>query len=121
MARKKGAGLAGWFPFIIGILLTPVALRAASVMALSGADALTALFPWAQAINAPVLHLPADVAMSTSQLLMYVQFPVYGLIMVKLRDKGFFVGLGVAALLHVAGAIMAIILSHMSNPTLRFY
>jgi hypothetical protein len=120
-AKRESSGFVAWLPFVVGILLTPAALRAASVMALSGADALTALFPWAQVINAAVLHLPADVAMSTSQLLMYLQFPIYGLIMVKLRERGFVIGLGAVALLHVLGAVAAIILGHMSNPSLRFY
>jgi hypothetical protein len=106
---------------VVGILLTPVALEAASVMALSGPDALSALFPWAQAVKASILQLPADVVMGTSQLLMYLQFPLYGLVMAKLRERGFIVSLGVVAFLHVLATIVAIILIHMSNPSLRFY
>jgi len=120
-AKKKGPGFLAWMPFILGILVTPLALRAASIVAITGSDGLTALFPWAQAIGASALHLPSDIATSTSQLLMYLQFPIYGLIMVKLRERGFVVGFGAIALLHVLGMIAAIMLAHMSNPSLRFY
>ena len=121
MAKKKGSFWGVLLPIAVGILLTPVALRAASVMALSGPDALTALFPWAQMVKAPILQLPADVTMGTSQLLMYLQFPLYGAVMAKLRGRGLIVSLGFVAFLHVMATIAAIILAHMSNPSLRFY
>ena len=123
MAKKKSrdTGVLSWLPLVIGILITPVALRSASVMAVAGTDGLTALFPWAQVFRASILHLPIDVAASTSQLMMYLQFPLYGLVMVWQRERGTVIGLGAVAFLHVFGAILAIVLMHMSNPSLRFY
>ena len=123
MARKKTKG-SFWgaiLPVLVGILMTPVALNAASVFALSGPDALTALYPWVEIVKFPQLQIPTDVVMSTSQLLMYVQFPLYGLLMMKLRERGFLVAFGAVALLHVAGALAAILLAHMANPSLRFF
>ncbi|HTV05459.1 MAG TPA: hypothetical protein VME86_08825 [Acidobacteriaceae bacterium] len=121
MVKAKVSVWAGVFPILIGILVTPLALQSASVMAISGPDALTALFPWAQAVKAAVLHLPADVSTRTSQLLMYLQFPLYGVVMAKLRERPLLLAFGAVALLHVIGAIAAILLAHMSNPSLRFY
>jgi hypothetical protein len=119
--RKSGGGVLSWLPLVIGIIITPVALRSASVLAVAGTDGLTALFPWAQVFRASILHLPIDIAASTSQLMMYLQFPLYGLVMVWQRERGTFIGLGAVAFLHVFGAILAIVLMHMSNPSLRFY
>ncbi|HUY81297.1 MAG TPA: hypothetical protein VMU92_06205 [Acidobacteriaceae bacterium] len=123
MAKKKsnGSGFLAWMPFVLGILVTPLVLWAASVMALSGSDALTILFPWAQVFRASVLQLPSDVAASTSQLMMYLQFPIYGLVIVWQRRRGSVVSLGAAVFLHALGMVLAIILTHMSNPSLRFY
>ncbi|HTW45636.1 MAG TPA: hypothetical protein VMD58_08825 [Acidobacteriaceae bacterium] len=118
--KKTGSVFLAAMPLIVGILITPLALQAASVLVLSGQSGLTMLFPWAQIVKAAILHIPEDVQISTSQLLMYLQFPVYGLVMVKLRERPLMMSLGAVALLHVAGAIAAVILAHMSNPSLRF-
>jgi hypothetical protein len=122
MAKKKrGSFLLAALPLIIGILITPLALQAASVMAMSGPDALTALFPWSEMLKVPMLQIPLDVSMPSSQLLMYLQFPAYGLVMVWLRERSLLVAFGVVALVHMAGVIAAILLAHVVNPALRFY
>jgi hypothetical protein len=46
--KKKGAS-AGWFawwPLVLGIMVTPLTVRAAGVMALAGPDALRTLYPY---------------------------------------------------------------------------
>jgi hypothetical protein len=122
MAKKKrGSNWLAFVPLVVGILVTPVALSAASVMALSGPDALTMLYPWVLVVKSPVLALPTAFAISISQWLMYLQFPLYGLVMFWLRGRGFLVAFGAAALLHVVGIGAAILLAHMSNPSLRFF
>jgi len=122
---KKTKGSFSWFqwvPLAVGIVMTPVALRAASIMALSGPESLTLLYPWVDMVKSTVFQMPADFSTSIADWVMYLQFPVYGLLMSRLlRNRGFWVALGVVALLHVVGIGVAILLAHMENPSLRFF
>lgn len=122
MARKKsGFSWYDWWPLVIGIAVTPVALRAASVMALSGPDALTLLYPWVQVLKSSLFRVEAGLSDSIAQWVMYLQFPLYGLLLMRLRRKGFMVAMGAVALLHVVGIGAAILLTHWQNPSLRFF
>lgn len=111
MAKRRSGG-SGWLTWVLvafGIAATPVALRVAGVLALSGPVALTALFPWAELVKAPMTSVGADMANTFEQWLMYLQFPVYGLMIATIsRTRSFFLGLVSVAFLHavcVAGAI----------------
>jgi heme/copper-type cytochrome/quinol oxidase subunit 2 len=107
MAKKKN--ISSWWtaiPVVVGILLTPVAMRAADVLALSGPDALILLYPWVAIVKSPMLKVSADVTMQIAQWIMYFQFPVYGLIMMWLLRKG-----------QSFGALIAVILVHSVGVT----
>jgi hypothetical protein len=106
---------------LAGILATPVAVRAASILALSGPNALTMLFPFMEIVKNPVLRLPGNLANPAAQALMYLQFPIYGLLLGRvLRSRGVVTALGAVAFLHVAGAMAAYLLIHAQNPYLNF-
>lgn len=118
--RKGGSGWAPWIPCVLGIAMTPVALRAASILALSGTAGLTLLYPFVQIVQNSVLHGANGLADPLAQLIMYLQFPVYGFIMARtIRSKGFWVALNVVIAIHGAGIGLAYLFAHFQNPLLR--
>jgi hypothetical protein len=120
--KKKGGGswLAG-IPFLLGVVASPLAVRAASVLALSGPNALTLLFPFMEIVQSPMFKLPPMYAHPAAQWVMYLQFPLYGLLMtVLLRSRRFLAALGAAVFLHGAAVVAAILLLHAQNPYLNF-
>jgi hypothetical protein len=119
--RKAGSSWAVWVCLLAGILATPVAVRAASILALSGPNALTMLFPFMQIVKNPVLRVPGNLANPAAQALMYLQFPLYGLLLGRLlRTRSLITALGAVAFLHVAGMVSAYLLMHVQNPYLSF-
>jgi hypothetical protein len=118
--RKSGSGWAAWIPFVLGIVMTPFALRAASVLALSGPGGLTLLYPFVQIVQNPVLHGAGGLADPLAQGIMYLQFPVYGLLMARItKSKGFWVALNVVVAIQGAGIGLAYLFAHFQNPFLR--
>lgn len=118
--RKRGSSWAAWLPLVLGVLLTPAALRAASILALSGTGGLILLYPFVQIVQNPALHFPGAFADPVAQWIMYLQFPLYGLLMARIiRSKGFWIGLNVVVLIHAAGIGAAYLLAHYQNPYLR--
>lgn len=121
MAKSKRDSLTGlhWGVVILSILATPVAIHAASILALSGPSGLTMLYPFVQIVRSPGMRVPADLANTTAQWIMYLQFPLYGLLAAKLmRPLGAAIGLGAVAMLHCVGIGIAYFLAHAQN--LRF-
>ncbi len=114
--KKKSPGLlAAWWPLLLGIAVTPFAIHAASIMALAGPSALTTLYPWVVLLKSPALGLNNGFGENLSQLLMYVQFPLYGLLMALiLRAKSFWIALISAAGVHFA-AVLAVLLTSRSH------
>jgi hypothetical protein len=111
---KRKTNSSWWvvLPFVAGVLVTPATLRMASVMALSGVDALTMLYPWVEVVKSPVLGGFGD----TAQWVMYLQFPVYGLVMTWIvRSRGFLAGLTTVILLHIGGIAAAFLLGYLHN------
>ena len=118
--RKGGSGWAAWTPFVLGIVMTPVALRAASILALSGTGGLMLLYPFVQIVQNPVLHGAGGLADPLAQGIMYLQFPVYGLIMARItKSRGFWVAFNVVVAIHGAGVVLAYLFAHFQNPFLR--
>ena len=103
--KKKKSPLLHWWPLLLGIVVTPIAVHAASIFALEGPHALELLYPWVRLAQASTLHLPIDFHTQLSQGILYLQFPVYGLIMVLLMRKGFLTALISIIVLHAAGII----------------
>lgn len=106
--RKKRGGWLKFLPVVIGVLVTPLALRSASMLALSGPTALAALFPWTQLVRGPLLSISAAAAGPVGQYLMYLQFPIYGLVMFWImRKRAFGVALLIVLFFHVGCVIAA--------------
>ena len=114
--ESKGPGfLAVWWPFLVGIAATPFAIHAASIMALAGPGALMTLYPWVLLLKSPAIGLPPLLGDNLSQLLMYIQFPLYGMLMALiLRSKPWWTALLIAAAVHF-GAIVAVFLMTNSH------
>lgn len=118
--KKSGSSWATWIPLVLGVAMTPVALRAASILALSGAGGLMLLYPFVQIVQNPALHLPGAFADPLAQWIMYLQFPLYGLLMARIiKSKGFWIALNVVVFLHAAGVGLAYLLAHFQNPYQR--
>ena len=107
--KKKSPGfIAIWWPLVLGILVTPFTIHAASIVALAGPGALMTLYPWVLLLKSPALGLGENL----SQLLIYIQFPLYGVLMALiLRSKSLWVAFGFAAAAHLF-AMLAVILTH---------
>jgi hypothetical protein len=77
--KKRTSGWIAWWPLILGIAVTPFAVKAATLMALTGPDGLRVLYPWMLIPKLHFLHLGDSFGDSVSQAMMYLQFPLYGL------------------------------------------
>ena len=80
---QLNSGRGGWkslWPLLLGIAVTPFAMRVASILALEGPKAFALLYPWVIVLRSPALHIPAGLAASCSQWAMMLQFPLYGLL-----------------------------------------
>jgi hypothetical protein len=111
--KKVAAGWLTWWPLLLGIAVTPLTVRAAGVMALAGPDALRTLYPYVLLLQNHALGLPGELAANLSQWMMYLQFPLYGLLMsLLLRAKGILTAVIAIAVLHFVAVIMVIALAH---------
>lgn len=122
MAKKKTKGAVWLGPvlFLASIVAAPIALHAAGVLALSGTSALTFLYPYVQLVKNPVLRIPGSLANPAAQWLMFLQFPLYGLLMVVvLRSRGFWVALNAVVAVHAIGIGLAFLLNWAQNPYLK--
>lgn len=121
--RKRGAQKksvwSGWralLPLVLGIVVTPFTIRLASILALEGPKAFALLYPWVIALRSPALHFPADLVGSSSEWLLYLQFPLYGLVMTLTFRAGrylraFIIGL----IVHFAGLVAVVLLAYLGR------
>jgi hypothetical protein len=119
--RNKSGEWIKFAPIVIGLLVTPVALRSAGILALSGPGALTALYPWAELLRSPLLGISAAIADGVGQWVMYLQFPIYGLAMtwIMLRKRSFGVALLVVVFFHVMSVVAVFGMSYLRELDLR--
>src|SRR5579883_2956310 len=112
--KKTSATWSVWWPLLLGVLITPFAVRAAGVMALAGPAALRTLYPYVQLEQSPVLGFSGELASVLSQAMMYLQFPLYGLLFsLLLRRKGFGTALLTTAIIHFGAVAIAVSLAHL--------
>jgi len=84
-------------------------------MALAGPSALMTLYPWVLLLKSPAIGLGTPLGGNLSQLLIYIQFPLYGILMVlALRSKPVWIALAIVAAAHL-GAIAAVFLLTYSH------
>lgn len=75
--KKQTAGWIAWWPLVLGIAITPLAVKAATLMALAGPDGLRLLYPWMLIPKLHFLGLSDSLGDTISQAMMYLQFPLY--------------------------------------------
>lgn len=117
--RKKSSGRGGWkslWPLIVCAAITPFTVQAASVLALEGPKAFALLYPWVVVLRSPGLHLTPDLAGSLSQGMLWLQFPLYGLLMTLTyrADKhlrAFIIGL----VAHFTGLFAVVLLAYLAQ------
>jgi hypothetical protein len=112
--KKKTAarGWITWWPLLLGILVTPLTVRAAGVMALAGPDALRLLYPWVQLVQNHIFTV--EIAGTLSQAMMYLQFLLYGLLMaLVLRAKGLLPAVITTAVAHFGAVGIVVVLAHL--------
>ena len=105
------------WPLAAGIAITPVAVRAASIVALEGPKAFALLYPWVVVLRSSALHFPADLVGRSSEWMMFLQFPLYGLVMTLTfradrHLRAFIVGL----ILHFTGLFVVVLLAWLAQP-----
>jgi len=112
-ARRNWTALV---PLLLGILITPFALRGASLAALAGPKAFALLYPWVEVLRSPALHFPANLMGTASEWMMYLQFPLYGLvIMLTWRAGRYLRAFIIALILHFSGLIAVVVLAFLGQ------
>jgi hypothetical protein len=111
--KKQDSGWLAWWPLILGIAVTPFAVKAATLMALTGPDGLRLLYPWMLVPKLHFLGLSDAVADKISQAMMYLQFPLYGLLGIFIqRSKGALPAILQVALLHLLAVGLLFVAAH---------
>ena len=103
-------------PLLVCLALTPFAVRAASIVALEGPKAFSLLYPWVEVLRSPALHLPASLAGTLAQWMMYLQFPLYGLLMtLTFRADRYNRALITGLIAHFTGLFAVVILAYLGR------
>jgi hypothetical protein len=110
--KQKKLPLLWLWPVVLGLVVTPFAVRAASVLALSGPAALKILFPYVAFMQAHWTPALAGSGLEHyASWAMWVQFPAYGLLAALAgRVLGAGRGLLLVVALHVAAVVAALLL-----------
>ena len=111
--KKQISGWLEWWPVILGIAVTPFAVKAATLMALTGPDGLRLLYPWMLIPKLHLLGLSDSLGNSISQAMMYLQFPLYGLLAMLIhRSKGAVQAILALALIHLLAVGLLFVTAH---------
>jgi hypothetical protein len=109
--KPKTTPLLWLWPVLVGLLVTPFAVRAASVLALSGPAALKILFPFVAFLQAHWTPSLAGGLEHYASWAMWVQFPAYGLLAAPAgRAIGISRALLLVLALHIAAVAAALLL-----------
>jgi hypothetical protein len=105
--RRSSSGWLHWWPFLVGIAVIPLAVKTAEILPLTGADGLMKLrllYPFAMLVREHGLGLTDADRENVSHILLYAQFPLYGLYaMVAMRWKSWAAALTQVAVIHLVG------------------
>ncbi len=111
--KKQTSGWLAWWPVILGIAVTPFAVKAATLMALTGPDGLRLLYPWMLIPKLHFLSLSDSLGDAISQAMMYLQFPLYGIIAMLIhRSKGAVAAIWQVALIHLLAVGLLFAVAH---------
>jgi hypothetical protein len=115
----KSAGGAWWvrlWPLAVCLVITPFAVRAASILALEGPKAFALVYPWVEVVRSPALRVPAEWIDGLSQWIIYLQYPGYGALMtLTFRTdrhlRAFIIGL----VAHFGGLLAVVVLAYLAR------
>jgi hypothetical protein len=111
--KKQTSGWLTWWPVILGVAATPFAVKAATLMALTGPDGLRLLYPWMLIPKLHLLGLSDSLGNAVSQAMMYLQFPLYGVAAMLIhRSKGAVPAILVLALVHILAVGLLFVAAH---------
>ncbi len=68
------------WPIVLGVMVTFLTIRLAGVLVLMGREQFACLYPWVALVRNPILGIDYGSAYAMSQVLLYFQFPAYGLL-----------------------------------------
>jgi hypothetical protein len=80
--KKKNTSWLAWWPLLAGIAVTFATVNTAEILPLMGPAGLwklRLLYPFALLLQQPQLGLSEQTSNSWSQIMLYAQFPLYGL------------------------------------------
>ena len=107
--RKARAGWLALAPLVLALAATPFAVRAASVLALSGPAALRLLYPTVVLVQSQASQLAPEQRDTLAQWMLWAQFPLYGLLASLIwRWRGVAAALGTVLALHALAVIVAL-------------
>ena len=116
--RATRAGSGGWkalIPLLVCCALAPFAVQAASILALEGPKAFALLYPWVEVVRSPALHVAPAKLETLSQWIMYLQFPVYGLLMTLASRGGRYLRSFIVGLVaHFSGLFLVVLLAYLA-------
>lgn len=68
------------WPVVLGVAITFLMLRVADMLALMGTMQFAVAYPWVELVKSPALGIQYESAVAIGQVLLYLQYPIYGLI-----------------------------------------
>jgi hypothetical protein len=80
--KTSRTGWMAWWPLLAGIAITLAAVKTAEILPLMGAGGLLRLqllYPFAMLLKQPQVGLSEQTSDSWSQIMLYAQYPLYGL------------------------------------------
>jgi hypothetical protein len=103
--NKRRSGILRWWPLLVGITMAPFTVRAVQILVLDGQWYAKALEPWPFLLDALPHPLPMNNLLAG--ILLWIQFPLYGFMLVSLhRIYHWITCLVSLALIHILAVVM---------------
>jgi hypothetical protein len=97
-------------PLLLALVLTPIAVRAASILALSGPASLRVLYPWVTLLENHAMGLSGPQIERYSEWTMWLMLPVYAMSIILIKRVGTLKsGVVFVLLLHTLAVLAAIL------------
>lgn len=100
-------------PLALGIAVTFGTVRLAVILTFMGPQAFTLLYPWVAVFSGHPIGLSYDNASAISQMLLYLQFPLYGLLagIMLFATRRFWRAVTAVFAVHIFGILLVLLLS----------
>jgi hypothetical protein len=119
-AKRRGPASASgpslWsvlWPLALGIAVTFGTVRLAVILTFMGPQAFTLLYPWVAVFSGHPIGLSYDNASAISQMLLYLQFPLYGLLagILLFATRRFWRAVTAIFAVHIFGILLVLLMS----------